>query len=74
MEEEIGRFEAQADDGTIYIVLEIQELRQFQPLDGPSQLIKGMKRLELIDGKHVNYIDPNTFKIVSTEEIIRKIA
>lgn len=68
MEQEFEEFEAVADDGTVHTIVCIQEY--VDDLSGP---IKGMRRLELLDGSPVNYIDDSTFKIVHTGQIVRKL-
>ena len=73
MENEIDRFEARADDGTIYVVVAIQEYADASSMARPNQWIEGFKRLELLDGAPVNYINAETFKIVASGEIIRKV-
>lgn len=73
MEREIERFRASADDGTVYTVVTIQELVEAKASGQAPHWIKGLKRLELDDGSPVNYIDPQTFKIVATNQLIRKV-
>ena len=72
MEEEIDRFEAVSDDGEMFTVIVYQELRESRSLTG-SSWSKGLPRLFLSDGKAVNEVDPETFKIVETNQIIRKV-
>lgn len=73
MEKEIERFEAESDDGTIYTVVIIQEYRDASSMSNPNSWVPGLKRLELLDGSAVNSLDSKTFKVVATDEIIRKI-
>lgn len=76
MEQEIDRFEAKADDGTVYTIIEYQEFTEHRPVDSPNtEWVKGMKRLELEDGSPVNAVrnDPETFQIVATDQIVRRI-
>jgi hypothetical protein len=72
MEQETGRFRAISDDGQEFVVIEYQPIRETRTLSGTS-ITKGLKRLVLSDGSSVNQIDPETFKIVQTDQIIRKI-
>lgn len=71
MEKLIATHHMRADDGTLYEVYEIQEYVDASSFDGEAW-VKGLKRLELDDGTHVNHIDDNTFKIVVTGEVIRR--
>lgn len=73
MEEQIDRFKAASDDGTVFTVVIYQDMVESRQLGGDVQYIKGLKRCALTDGRHVNMIDATTFKIVSTDQIIRKI-
>jgi hypothetical protein len=72
MEQETGRFRAISDDGQEFVVIEYQPICETRTLSGTS-ITKGLKRLVLSDGSSVNQIDPETFKIVQTHQIIRKI-
>lgn len=69
---EINRFKARSDSGSVYTVVEYQTIIHFEGLSSGGSM-KGTKSLVLSDGRHVNYIDENTFKIVATDEIIRKV-
>ncbi len=71
MEKVIATHLMRADDGTLYEVDEIQEYVDASSHSGRAW-IESMKRLELGDGRKVNYMDDDTFKIVATGEIIRR--
>jgi hypothetical protein len=43
------------------------------PLSGPPQTSKGTIDLILSDGRDVNLIDDNTFEIVQTGEVLKRI-
>ena len=73
MEREIRRFQAASDDGDVFTVIEYQNFIERRLLSGDTSITKGLKRLVLSDGSRVNQIDPETFKIVQTDQIIRKI-
>jgi hypothetical protein len=73
MEQETGRFRAVSDDGEEFVVIEYQRIHEHKDLNGKISITKGLKRLALNDGSGVNRIDPDTFKIVQTDQIIRKI-
>jgi hypothetical protein len=70
---ETHRFRVRSDRGTEYIVIEYQEMISFAHLEDLGSEKPGLKRLATSDGSPVNYIDSKTFKIVSTDEIVRKI-
>lgn len=73
MEREIDRFQAQNEAGDVFTIIVFQRFGDSRPLSGPVRYLPGSKRMVLLDGSHVNYIDAETFKIVETDEIIRKI-
>lgn len=70
-ERPIGRFRARGDSGKIYIVVERQKFIRVGT-DGSPEL-PGTRRFVLDDGRDVNQVDAETFKIFATDEIIRKI-
>ncbi len=75
MERRIETFDAAKVCGVRVTVNVFQEFVEATAMgDTARQWIPGMKRMELGDGSPVNYIDANTFKIVETDEIIRKVA
>ena len=74
MEQEIGRCTAVADDGTMYTVITYQHFTRSNLISGPQQWIPGTKHMALLNGESVNYIDDETFQIVQTDEIIRKVS
>lgn len=71
--EESGRWKATSDNGTVHTVIEYQAIEVFRPISGPSTRLKGVRSLYLSDGRAVNYIDADTFQIVDTDEVIRKV-
>jgi hypothetical protein len=74
MVHESKRFQAKSDTGKIYTIIEFQdEIDMTHHQSEGDDLIPGLKFLETSDGIKVNYIDPETFKIFDTGEIIRKI-
>ena len=73
MEVEIGRIKACGQNGAAYTIVEYEKVTTLRPISGASQQVKGSKYLRLTDGRHVNFVDDETFKIVATNEIIRKI-
>ena len=73
MREEIARHECEDDNLSEYTVIEYQNFTTFRPISGPAQRVPTTKMLMLLDGRAVNWIDDNTFQIVETDQIIRKI-
>ena len=69
----IDRFKARDDDGNAYVVVECQDFNEYRTLSEPTQWVPGLKSLMLDDGSSVNFIDDNTFKIVKTDTIIRRV-
>lgn len=61
------------DQGNQYQVEEWQEFIDAGHMRDPNARIPGMKELRLSDGSPVNFIDSDTFKIVRTDAIIRRI-
>lgn len=70
---EISRFEAQSDSGERYTVIEYQTMIEFQPISGPKSFVGGTKELLLANGSDVEFIDDDTFQIVKTDKVIRRI-
>lgn len=70
---EIGRFFARTDSGKEYEVIQYQKYIDVSTGDSPGEEMPGLKSMETTDSLHVNYIDSETFKIVETNEISRKV-
>jgi hypothetical protein len=75
MEREIERFDVELSDGSRDTVVIFQDFIDATAMgDQGRQWVPGLKRAELIsDGSPLNYVDPQTFKHVFTDEIIRKV-
>jgi hypothetical protein len=73
MLKQTGRHVAQTDGGTRYVVLEFQEYLASRALDEETQWIPGMKEYRLESGGRVNYVDDDTFEIVTTGAIIKRV-
>lgn len=65
---EISRFKAESELGDVYTIIEYQTY-----LDAGREEIKGLKELQTEDGQAVNMVDNNTFLIVVTGEILKRI-
>ena len=73
-EEIIDQFNAMGDSGEIFTVLIYQRVDELHALDGSTIEKRRLPHLVLLDGRLVNPTDdPNTFQIVETDEIIRKV-
>ena len=72
-QQETDRFECQDDNGNLHTVIEYTRYNVFNPIDGSSQEIEGSKSLNLSNGHSVNDIDGETFQVVETDLIIRKV-
>jgi hypothetical protein len=75
-ERTVGRFQVQYDDGEVYTVITFQEFMEMdvvRPAGEPAQWAGGRKRLALSDGSPVNQIDAETFQVLDTNRIARKI-
>lgn len=61
------------DDGNRYLVVEYTKMITSRPLSGRSVTTPGPKDYRTSDGLGVNYIDEDTFKIVRTNTIVRRV-
>jgi len=73
MRKEINRYRCIGDNGREYTVIEYQNVIRTQLKSGPPQDVLGTKDWCLSDGGEVNFADENTFQIVLTDELVRKI-
>ena len=71
--EEIGRFRAISDDGEEFTVIQYRSNIESRAHSEPPTRSKGIAQLTLTDGRIVNQIDPETYQIVETNQIIRRI-
>lgn len=70
---EIGRFQAVSGSGREYTILVMQDMIDASSHDHPHAEIPGKKSLVTSNGFAVNRLDAETFKIVETDEIVRKV-
>lgn len=70
---EVDRFQARSDVGREYTIVIYQSFIPAPSHDDPHGEIAGMKSLFTSSGLDVRYIDSETFKIIKTNEIVRKI-
>jgi|GEM_PF-2770066 len=73
MSREINQFKCQDEDGVPYTVIEYQNYTTFTSLDNGRRQLPSSKEYFLPDGNEVSPLDADTFKIVRTDTIIRKI-
>lgn len=72
--EEIDRFETIDEDGDKNTVVCYQRVIETRKLDGSISAIRSrLKEYRTVSGAHVNALDSETFKIVETDQIVRKI-
>ena len=69
---EVDRFEAKSDNGTLYTVIEYRRVIRTTLMEGTRETL-GTRSWALSDGRDLNWINDSTFKIVATDEIIRKL-
>ncbi|HEU4961238.1 MAG TPA: hypothetical protein VFT56_12600 [Sphingomonas sp.] len=72
MDEVLARWRCLGDDGTRLVVVERRHIRSVQGGTGPRRQI-GARRLELEDGTAVRYIDAETFEVIASGEILRRL-
>jgi hypothetical protein len=72
MQEEIERFKAISDDGAEFTVIRHRSIIESRANSEPPTRSKGIPQLTLTDGRIVNQIDPETYQIVETNQIIRR--
>jgi hypothetical protein len=68
---ETERFKAKSDSGEIYTVLKFQKQINAGSLDNPKP--KLIPRFVTTSGVMLNQIDAETFQIVATNELVRKL-
>jgi hypothetical protein len=74
MERETRRFRAVSNDGGAeFTVIEYRSVTEYRDLSDDTSIGQRHPRFALTDGSSVNQIDPETFKIVRTDQIIRKV-
>jgi hypothetical protein len=70
---EVDRFRARADDGATFTVIERQNYRKYKGRVGGVQWLPSTKDFMLSDGRDVSFVEPETFRIVESDRIIRKV-
>jgi hypothetical protein len=72
-EVELTRFKAKAETGREYTIIEYQDYMMDRNAAELTANIQGLKRLTTDKGLHVHTIDPDTFKIYETGDIVKRI-
>jgi hypothetical protein len=72
-DQEATRYLTENEDGVQFTVVEWVKIITARPLSGPTSTAKGARRWTLLNGSAVNYVDENTFQVVETDEILRKV-
>lgn len=70
---ETNRFQAVADDGAAYTVVERTVFTEFVPLSGDRRWVRGARDYVLSDGRDLDPRGDGLFKILDTDQIIRKV-
>ncbi|HXY74880.1 MAG TPA: hypothetical protein VEH58_06115 [Dehalococcoidales bacterium] len=71
---QIGSFQAKSDDGELHTIFEFQEfVSVLTSLGNISESETPVKKWTTQEGYAVSQINPDTYRIVRTNEIIRKI-
>lgn len=73
MLKEIDRFKAKSASGKEYLIIVTQKFIDASTADDPNAIIPGLKSAKTADGRFLNFIDENTFKLVDTGEILTRI-
>lgn len=70
-EQLIEEFDTRASDGRMERLYVYQQIIDAGTLDDPHATIPGLKRIETADGHAVNFVDDQTFTLVSTGETLK---
>lgn len=71
--EKVDTFLCRSDDGTIYEIEEWQRYVQQRMVDGETMRALGTRKFQTSSRTPVNPIDDNTFMIVETDTIVRRV-
>jgi hypothetical protein len=70
---EVNRFDAKSQSGKLYIIIEYQEQISATGFGNPNNIHKGLKSWVTSEEQLVNQIDSETYQILGTNEIVRKV-
>lgn len=71
-QEEVDRFIAVDEAGNELTIICLQTMIESKLLDGSTSRINRLKEFITIPGDRLNVIDSESFKIVTTNQIVRK--
>ena len=71
MEKEFARYRCEGDDGSPITVLEFHHFDRVETEAGRRRY-PGAQRLALSTGEPVRYIDPASFEVIGTGELLRR--
>lgn len=69
----IGSFLARTDSGKEYTIIEYQEAVSAPSFDAPTGKVAGLCTYLTSTGLDVSQIDAKTFKVIQTNELVRKV-
>ena len=68
----VEQFLGQTDTGKQYVIIKTQEYFDADDVDGSGD-VESITSYSTPDGLRINMIDPETFQIIKTHEIVRKV-
>ncbi|CAO3404272.1 hypothetical protein [Azospirillum palustre] len=71
--EQTNDFEAVGDSGRRYRVIEMTTFTEFRPVSGNATWVRGTREYFLDNGKGLNPEGNESYRIVQTDEVIRKV-
>ena len=71
---ETDRFEARADDGETFTIIEVTSQTSFTPLaTGTKKWADGLKEYRVASGGFANRINDTEFRIVSNDKVVKRV-
>jgi hypothetical protein len=70
---EIDRFKVRSEEGKDYTIIVYQEYIMDRNAADTSANIEGFKRLTTEEEFHIHTIDPDTYRIYETGEIVKRV-
>jgi hypothetical protein len=72
-EVEISRFKVKSEEGKEYTIIEYQDYMMDRKAADLAANTAGLKRLTTEEEFHIHTIDPDTFRIYETGEVVKRI-
>ncbi|MDR7040497.1 MULTISPECIES: hypothetical protein [Methylobacterium] len=72
MDHELERFEAQAEDGTLHMIIAWQTFTRSGGLSG-SHVLKDQRRYSLLNGAGVDWLGDDLFQVIRSGEVLRRM-